>query len=386
MVRFSVDGDDDGNEERPSNCRPPLPKRLRISEINVDTHRRIDTVSVGASTTNFGERPSTAEAIRPEGTVAAQEESESSEDSDTSLDETISTGSSSDSDSSEEEQENQRSGNEVQPTEARANSASNGIGTTREPEGLSGAVSVILMDPDVLDCPICYDPMCSPIYQCENGHIACASCCTTMKNKCPNCCWPIGYNRCRAIEKVLESIRVACRNMPYGCKEILIYSKKLAHEKACSYIPCSCPYSGCDFVAVSKCLYSHFSQQHSSKQFSYSSITPISLDSTQKHVFLQEKSQSTLFILTRSVETFGSFVNVVCIAPSSERRIFSYELMVAFGESSIKLKTFVDVMTKWTTHPPAKMRLLVPSDLFCAGGVLKLDLIIRRNASYLSSM
>ncbi|KAL8542591.1 hypothetical protein ACS0TY_003464 [Phlomoides rotata] len=36
---------------------------------------------------------------------------------------------------------------------------------TRESEGLSDAVSMILTDPDELDCPVCYYPLWSPIYQ-----------------------------------------------------------------------------------------------------------------------------------------------------------------------------------------------------------------------------
>lgn len=169
--------------------------------------------------------------------------------------------------------------------------------------------------------------------------------------------------------------------MPYGCTESLSYSKKLAHEKACTYTPCSCPYTGCDFVGVAKCLYSHFSQQHTSNKFIFNAIIPILLHNTQKHAYLQETSQNTLFILTRSVETVGSFINVVCVAPSSEKRLFSYEVTATYGESSVKLKTFVDLMTKWTSHPPAKMRLLVPSEFIGSSGLLRVDVMIRRNAS-----
>lgn len=156
-----MDGDGDGNEERPSSNRP-LPKRLRISEPIVYTHRRAGTASVLASASNSGSRPAAAETIRPEETVAAQEESEdqSSEESDTSWDHT----SSESDEASDEEQENQRSGNEEIPVSERLK-ALDGHGAPRESEGLSGAVSVTLTDPDVLDCPICYEPLCSPVYQ-----------------------------------------------------------------------------------------------------------------------------------------------------------------------------------------------------------------------------
>ncbi|PQQ07984.1 putative E3 ubiquitin-protein ligase SINA-like 6 [Prunus yedoensis var. nudiflora] len=83
-----------------------------------------------------------------------------------------------------------------------------------------GSLVFTLADPEVLDCLICYEPLTIPVFQCENGHIACSSCCTKSKNKCPSCSMPIGYNRCRAIEKILESIRISCQNIKHGCKEM----------------------------------------------------------------------------------------------------------------------------------------------------------------------
>ncbi|XP_073057970.1 uncharacterized protein [Primulina eburnea] len=84
-------------------------------------------------------------------------------------------------------------------------------------------VTVTLTDPDVLDCPICFEPLSPPVYQCVNGHISCPSCCVKMKNKCGTCSRPIGYNRCRAIEKVLESVEIACKNKQHGCGETINY-------------------------------------------------------------------------------------------------------------------------------------------------------------------
>ncbi|PON58509.1 E3 ubiquitin-protein ligase SIN-like [Trema orientale] len=64
------------------------------------------------------------------------------------------------------------------------------------------------IDTDVFDCHICFDTLTIPFFQCENGHLACSSCCTKLKNMCPSCSFSIGYNRFRAIEKVLEADKV----------------------------------------------------------------------------------------------------------------------------------------------------------------------------------
>ncbi|KAF7833421.1 TRAF-like protein [Senna tora] len=37
--------------------------------------------------------------------------------------------------------------------------------------------------PNLLDCPICFEPLKAPIFKCLNGHIACSSCLTKLKKK-----------------------------------------------------------------------------------------------------------------------------------------------------------------------------------------------------------
>ncbi|KAJ0239928.1 hypothetical protein HA466_0226410 [Hirschfeldia incana] len=63
-----------------------------------------------------------------------------------------------------------------------------------------------MLDLGLLDCPICVEPLSIPIFQCDNGHLACSSCCPKLKNKCPSCALPVGHSRCRAMETVLKSV------------------------------------------------------------------------------------------------------------------------------------------------------------------------------------
>ncbi|BBN68995.1 hypothetical protein Prudu_682S000700 [Prunus dulcis] len=47
-------------------------------------------------------------------------------------------------------------------------------------------VVVTLTDPELFDCPICYEPLTIPVYQCDqNSHIACSSCRTKINNNVP---------------------------------------------------------------------------------------------------------------------------------------------------------------------------------------------------------
>ncbi|GMH30613.1 LOW QUALITY PROTEIN: hypothetical protein Nepgr_032456 [Nepenthes gracilis] len=120
----------------------------------------------------------------------------------------------------------------IQQTEEEERGSEEGIveGVDDSTIGVSSkAVSVILSDPDVLDCSICFEPLTIPVFQCENGHTACRSCCVKLKSKCPSCSEKIGHNRCRAIEKVIESVKIQCCYVNYGCKEVHNNKDVIAH-------------------------------------------------------------------------------------------------------------------------------------------------------------
>ncbi|PIN14753.1 Zn finger protein [Handroanthus impetiginosus] len=335
MARFSLGGDEDGSEG-PSNYGP-FPKRRRIAASIVYT---------------------------------SEEESQDRWD----LFGDSSEGEEWEHEDEDDEQPNLQNEDEVQPTEA---------GVTSTQTGTDEPVSVTLADPDVLDCPVCLLPLGPPVYQCENGHIACSSCCIKMGNQCGTCSWPIGYNRCRAIEKVLESARISCQNRPHGCMESLNYSRKLDHEKTCNYTPCSCPHLDCNYVGSTKSLYAHFASQHSrsSKEFRYNCVIPLSLDSNQDHVFLQEKHEHILFILTRSIDILGSFVSIICIAQTSSEQEFFYDVTARDGFSTIKLKTVAESTPKWIAVTPGTRKyVLVPNDFITCDGLLKLEVTIWKDS------
>ncbi|XP_047172391.1 E3 ubiquitin-protein ligase SINA-like 10 isoform X2 [Vigna umbellata] len=210
------------------------------------------------------------------------------------------------------------------------------------------SIPIFVSDPDVLDCCICYEPLSAPVFQCENGHIACSNCCVRLKNKCPMCLMPIGYNRCRAIEKVLDSIKMSCPNANYGCTETFCYSKKNDHEKECIYLPCLCPHSGCDFVASSKELFLHVSHRH-------------------------EKNDGNLFIVHNNHEQLGHKVRISCIGPKSTGE-FQYEVLARFRGSSLILQSFTKIIQGQYADPPSNAFLLIPSGFF---GPLQLKLDIR---------
>lgn len=113
-----------------------------------------------------------------------------------------------------------------------------------------------------LDCPICYEPLVPPIYQCAVGHLICKSCrASPSLKKCP-LCPRTSLDRCFGLEQIVESMEVSCCFAKYGCNKKIAYVKKLEHEKECQHGRCFCPERGCGFTGTLAALRDHFSTRH----------------------------------------------------------------------------------------------------------------------------
>ncbi|OMO73410.1 Seven-in-absentia protein, sina [Corchorus olitorius] len=336
MAKFSVGIEEDG--EGPSNR---VPKRQRLLPIVI-------------------EEPEAEQDVDIEGLEEGEEEEEEEEE-----------GEGEEEDDEEEEEEEEY---EEEEEESEAEEAVMSSGVQRDPP----PVCLTLTDPEVLDCPICCEPLTIPVFQCDNGHIACTTCCLKVRHKCPSCATPIGYNRCRAIEKVLESVKAFCQNRVYGCTEGFSYNMKQKHEKLCSFAPCSCPIADCNFQTSSKQLYKHFTDKHkcAATHFFYDKPVLINLRKEDKFKILQEERDGSLFILNNMAQTLGNVITLNRIGPSGERGYF-YELNAkALNEScTLRWQSF----TKSTPKLPADVPLslgffLVPSPFFPITGMIQMEL------------
>ena len=77
-----------------------------------------------------------------------------------------------------------------------------------------------------------------------NGHTLCSSCKLRVQNHCPSCWQELGNIRCLALEKVAESLELACKYQNLGCNEHFPYYNKLKHEQHCKFRPYNCPHAG----------------------------------------------------------------------------------------------------------------------------------------------
>ncbi|KAK9066937.1 hypothetical protein SSX86_014261 [Deinandra increscens subsp. villosa] len=250
----------------------------------------------------------------------------------------------------------------------------------------SGEMQAVLTDPDVLDCPMCFDPLCTPVFQCENGHIACSSCCSKMERKCPSCCMPIGYNRCRAIEKVIESVKVSCKNAQYGCTKTMMYSKKNEHEQTCPHATCFCPYPSCPYVGSSQNLYLHFGIQHEASitRFTYNTPFIVYVTTNQTRMFLQERHESVIFVLNHHVKGHDRAFNVDCVGQSMLKTCFTYQLTtntMDASDATLFLQCVPEIYAKWSEHTLKKYYLTVPSHFMGSNGILSLHVCIKKAIS-----
>lgn len=67
-----------------------------------------------------------------------------------------------------------------------------------------------------LECPICYEYLCAPIYICANGHSVCSKCRKKIRT-CPLCQAIIGNSRNYSLEEISETLEVCCANAIKGC-------------------------------------------------------------------------------------------------------------------------------------------------------------------------
>ncbi|KAF5742772.1 E3 ubiquitin-protein ligase SINA-like 7 [Tripterygium wilfordii] len=250
-----------------------------------------------------------------------------------------------------------------------------------EPESSKGSMIVSITEPSVLDCDICYEPLAAPIFQCKNGHIACSKCCQRLQNICPSCRLRISSIRCRAIEKIMESIRVSCQNNAYGCNETsMLYKLKHHHETTCVYAPCSCPFANCDYQSSVKQLPLHFDEKHPNDlrySFEYYDKFSINLTQNVQCIVLEEDKEGDLFAITKDTsQFFGNAVVISHIIGTAVQRRHPYELDASINEpegtSTLKIQSFTRnyvpcKSSKGKTPPSAGTSVVIPKDSLYGG-------------------
>ncbi|KAG2308281.1 hypothetical protein Bca52824_028029 [Brassica carinata] len=230
-----------------------------------------------------------------------------------------------------------------------------------------------LVDLDVTDCPICFNPLTIPIFQCDNGHIACSSCCQRLSQKCATCSL-LTLSRNRAMERVIELLRVPCPNA--GCSEIVSCSETSAHVNHCPFTQRICPFSSCDFTCSFKDLYKHSVAKHSIAAPSsdnhgvsfcltmFECGTDMRLIlSVGKRIILKEQTtegEGEIVVVEWFDMPDGRIFYACCIGPGTDKFSYHLELSLDSGDELL-FNSNLQRVREVSNEPPRAHFLLVPS-------------------------
>ena len=124
-----------------------------------------------------------------------------------------------------------------------------------------------------------------------------------FKNECPSC---------RALEKLVESVKIWYANNEYGCNEIISYNKQHEHVLIYMYEPCLCPHYGYDFKASSKMRYAHYFSEHS-RLLNF--FFDVHIKKGMKYLVLQETFDKTIVLFNCSARSSGNMASITQLQP-----------------------------------------------------------------------
>lgn len=222
------------------------------------------------------------------------------------------------------------------------------------------------------------------VFQCDNGHLACSSCCSKLRDICPTCGSPIGHIRCRGMETVIESVFLPCINAKLGCAKRIPFLKQSTHKKECCFSFCSCPVQDCNYTGTYTDLYDHYAisthQDSMGRGFECGTPFYVLMNISEKIFIKREFYMKLLFAVQCFREPYGVYVTVSCIAPSSpEVGHFSYEIsyIVADGHTMTYESPDVKKILQVNLETPPGNSMLIPHSLL-PGDLLDLRLYIKK--------
>ncbi|CAH1720280.1 unnamed protein product [Aphis gossypii] len=114
----------------------------------------------------------------------------------------------------------------------------------------------------LFECPVCFEHIIPPIFQCLLGHLICNKCVLMCEN-CPTCRNPFNSKRNLYMEKVGYLVKFPCKNALTGCKQHMFVAQKEVHEQECCYRHYQCFFTNCAWKGYYPELHSHMINNHS---------------------------------------------------------------------------------------------------------------------------
>lgn len=195
-------------------------------------------------------------------------------------------------------------------------------------------ISVESIEEDILsdlECPICFEFMVPPIYQCEIGHSVCGFCKSNV-NECPSCKQSIRGTRNFHLERITNRIKYYCKYRDYGCLFITSAKDIKQHETECKYGPYKCPlhdYTLCNWKGKLSDVMQHVHHSHDDNVLELDTVTvpyeEADFESTDEDCFVIQ-AVGELFKLIYKYEENHFFWTVQLVGPVNEAEKFWFML------------------------------------------------------------
>ncbi|PPR88107.1 hypothetical protein GOBAR_AA32577 [Gossypium barbadense] len=114
----------------------------------------------------------------------------------------------------------------------------------------------------------------------------------------------------------------------------------------------------------------------SGRRFRYNTPLSVSLGMNEQFLVLQAEEDGILFLLNKSVENIGNIAMITCIAPSSSKVYYLYDLVSGKGMSSLRLKSLTENFPGRVEGFPPMDFLLIPFRFLGPAGEINLEVCI----------
>ncbi|KAL6637512.1 hypothetical protein ACP70R_025084 [Stipagrostis hirtigluma subsp. patula] len=214
----------------------------------------------------------------------------------------------------------------------------------------------VTMAMGALECPVCYEPLKPPIYQCSVGHFLCPPCRDRL-SKCPMCS-RTAFERSFGMERVVESIAVPCSFTKNGCDKKIAYFNKKKHETECRHGPCFCPESGCGFTGAAAALLDHVTTHHKWPSTAFKYYEQFDLKVQPGPHVLHADDGLVLLMNMALVEPWGHAVSLVCIQPDATESRYGCSVIFSCFSGQHQISTLDCVRSSSLSDG-------LPKDYFC---------------------
>ncbi|KAL3277609.1 hypothetical protein HHI36_012951 [Cryptolaemus montrouzieri] len=208
----------------------------------------------------------------------------------------------------------------------------------------------------IIECPVCFDYMVPPIYQCCGGHSICGEC-KSQVQQCPTCEKPFGETQNFAVESFTTFLTYPCKNSERGC-DFLSPAKEIRHhEKLCIFGCYECPtsaYTHCKWFGLNQDIWQHCREQHADNVMENPVISlPFDmeedLDTEDDDCFIL-KFRKNIFILHWEYREQSIFRwSLQLVGPTEESKNYSFDLDI-IDRSGRNQRIYIKSLCESFTH------------------------------------